>query len=142
MSNDEIDVPFWWVQAWRVAHPPVRGHSFCGTRPMVHVGFMKSWLAGGFNEKVITRVMELVQSQKADAKLLTVYITGWLHCLTLSCSAILCVLHCLSLCQRFALYCSTRSADKNFQLCCCWDISVTNKRQVTVRLPELSVTEK
>lgn len=37
---------------------------------------MKSWQAGGFNLKVIKRVMELVHSRKAAAGKLRIYITG------------------------------------------------------------------
>ena len=64
------------LQAWRVTHPPARGHKFCGTRPLVHVGFMKSWLAGSFDQKVISRVMELVERRKAGTGSMTVYVTG------------------------------------------------------------------
>ena len=64
------------LQAWRVTHPPARGHSFCGTRPMVHVGFMKSWLAGGFNHKVINRIMQLVTTRKPGSEKLKILITG------------------------------------------------------------------
>ena len=66
------------LQAWRVAHPPVRGHHWMFSRPLVHVGFLKSWLAGGFNEKVVGRIMELVHATPADpnAKPLRIYITG------------------------------------------------------------------
>ena len=64
------------VQAWRVAHPPARGHRFWGTQPLVHVGFMKSWLAGGFNQKVITRIMELVLSSTTSSQIIKIHITG------------------------------------------------------------------
>lgn len=64
------------VQAWRVPHPPARGHILCGTQPLVHVGFMKSWQAGGFNHKVITRIKELVYSRKATSGKLRIYVTG------------------------------------------------------------------
>ena len=67
------------VQAWRVPHPPARGHRLWGTQPLVHVGFMKSWQAGGFNHKVIKRVMELVHSRKTASGKLKIYITGDLH---------------------------------------------------------------
>ena len=72
----------WYVQAWRVAHPPARGHTLCGTRPLVHVGFMRSWLAGGFNEKVINHIMELVNKRRAGAGTLKIYVTGELLLLT------------------------------------------------------------
>ena len=64
------------LQAWRVTHPPVRGHRLCGTRPLVHGGFMKSWLAGGFNQKVVNRVMALVHARKPSPHKLQIYITG------------------------------------------------------------------
>ncbi|KAL3149444.1 hypothetical protein ABBQ32_002237 [Trebouxia sp. C0010 RCD-2024] len=64
------------IQAWRVAHPPARGHTLCGTRPLVHVGFTRSWLAGGFNEKVINHIMELVNKRRAGAGRLNIYVTG------------------------------------------------------------------
>ena len=64
------------MQAWRVAHPPVRGHALCGTRPLVHVGFMKAWLAGAFNEKVINHVMQLVNRPRSEAYSMKIYITG------------------------------------------------------------------
>ena len=42
------------------------------------MGFLKSWLAGGFNEKVVGRIMELVHATPAhpNAKPLRIYITG------------------------------------------------------------------
>ena len=46
---------------------------------MVHVGFMKSWLAGGFNLKVINRIMQLVNSRKAGADKLKILVTGETH---------------------------------------------------------------
>ena len=68
------------VQAWRVAHPPVRGQAWLFSQPLVHVGFLKSWLAGGLNHKVVTRIMELVTARPAEAhcKPLRIYITGTL----------------------------------------------------------------
>ncbi len=66
------------LQVWRVAHPPVRGHHWMFTRPLVHVGFLKSWLAGGLNDKVVGRVMQLVHTRPAGlhAKPLKIYVTG------------------------------------------------------------------
>ena len=43
------------------------------------MGFMKSWLAGSFDQKVIGRVLELVQTRKASTGSMTVYVTGTLH---------------------------------------------------------------
>jgi len=47
-----------------------------GTRPLVHVGFMKSWLAGGFNLKVIKRVMQLISARQDASAEVKVYVTG------------------------------------------------------------------
>lgn len=70
------------LQAWRVAHPPVRGLNCIFSRPLVHVGFLKSWLAGGFNDKVVRRVVEIVKSCKAGQDKLRIYITGKLPLVT------------------------------------------------------------
>ncbi len=66
------------LQVWRVAHPPVRGHHWMFTRPLVHVGFLKSWLAGGLNDKVVGRIMQLVHARPAGphARPLKIYVTG------------------------------------------------------------------
>ncbi|DBB14800.1 TPA: hypothetical protein ACH3X3_004409 [Trebouxia sp. C0006] len=73
MKNAEAD-----MQVWRVTHPPVRGHHWMFTRPLVHVGFLKSWLAGGLNDKVVGRIMQLVHARPAwpHAKPLKIYVTG------------------------------------------------------------------
>ena len=64
------------LQAWRVAHPPVRGHPIFFSRPLVHVGFLQSWLAGGFNTKVVNRIMQMVNQRQPGPNELKVYITG------------------------------------------------------------------
>ncbi|KAL3143143.1 hypothetical protein ABBQ38_003412 [Trebouxia sp. C0009 RCD-2024] len=67
------------LQAWRIAHPPVRGKSWLGTRPLVHVGFLKSWLAGGLKLKVVNQVLEAVQQCKQRSgsdQPITVLVTG------------------------------------------------------------------
>ena len=38
-------------QAWRVAHPPARGHWWLASRPLVHHGFYRSWVASGLNRR-------------------------------------------------------------------------------------------
>lgn len=56
------------VQAWQAAHP-----SFCGRgggggggsfrrRPAVHNGFLKSYIANGFNERIVSKVVDVVRS--------------------------------------------------------------------------------
>ena len=57
----------------------MRGHALCGTRPLVHVGFMKAWLAGAFNEKVINHVMQLVNRPRSEAHGMKIYVTGQMH---------------------------------------------------------------
>ena len=67
-------------QAWRIAHPPVRGQTWLGTRPLVHVGFLKSWLAGGLKVKIVNKVLEAVQQckqqQSKSDQPVTVLVTG------------------------------------------------------------------
>ena len=68
-----------WYQAWRIAHPPVRGQTWLGSRPLVHVGFLKSWLAGGLKLKVVNKVLEAVQHCKQHSTSdgpVTVLVTG------------------------------------------------------------------
>ncbi|KAL3155310.1 hypothetical protein ABBQ38_010874 [Trebouxia sp. C0009 RCD-2024] len=67
------------LQAWRIAHPPVRGKTWLGTRPLVHVGFLKTWLADGLKLKVVNQVLEAVQQCKQRSgsdQPITVLITG------------------------------------------------------------------
>ena len=50
-----------------------------GTRPLVHVGFLKSWLAGGLDQKVISAVRRAVQQCREKlhpAEKITVFVTG------------------------------------------------------------------
>ncbi len=55
------------------------------TQPLVHGGFMKSWLAGALNVKVVNRIMHLVSSRKPAACDLKILVTaGALHSLVLS----------------------------------------------------------
>ena len=69
----------WLVQAWWVAHPPKRGTWWLAGRPMVHVGFMRSWLGGGLNTKVIRQIMHLVHARPRASnpnQKLQIYVTG------------------------------------------------------------------
>lgn len=88
------------MQAWRVPHPPLRGHRLCGTQPLVHMGFLKCWQAGGFNQTVMKRIMELVQSRKPGSDKLKICLTGAVQmhgscetCYCLSSSLILLLVH-------------------------------------------------
>lgn len=72
------------MQAWRVPHPPARGKRCMGTRPLVHVGFLTSWLAGGLNQKVTSAVLKAVKhcrSRLSSSDKITVYVTGLSACL-------------------------------------------------------------
>ncbi|KAK9907744.1 hypothetical protein WJX75_009081 [Coccomyxa subellipsoidea] len=62
------------LQAWQVPHPPPRGNHFCGGRPAVHQGFLKSWTANGLGQRIVERVLDIVTSHEwACTK---VYLTG------------------------------------------------------------------
>ena len=50
-----------------------------GTCPLVHVGFLKSWLAGGLKDKVLASVLKAVQhcqKRLAPSQKVTVFVTG------------------------------------------------------------------
>ena len=64
------------LQAWRAPHPPARGNLWLGTKPLVHVGFLKSWVAGGLDQRVVGRVSELAQAASAAGTTLRIYVTG------------------------------------------------------------------
>ena len=64
------------LQAWRAPHPPARGNLWLGTKPLVHVGFLKSWVAGGLNQRVVGRVSELVRAASAAGTTFRIYVTG------------------------------------------------------------------
>lgn len=57
------------------------------SRPMVHNGYMKCWLAGGFNFKVLTQVQTIVNGWKQGAPALQagphptyqIFVTGMHH---------------------------------------------------------------
>lgn len=50
------------LQAWQATHPSARGRSFFGRRPAVHNGFLKSYLANGFSERIVNKVLDVVRS--------------------------------------------------------------------------------
>ena len=43
-------------QVWRMAHEPVRGVLWVGTRPMVHSGFYLNWTSKGLNRQVLSHL--------------------------------------------------------------------------------------
>jgi hypothetical protein len=55
-------------------HPPKRGRF--GARPLVHLGFNKSWTRNSLNVRVVNRVMEIIRSPDVDSDKVIVYITG------------------------------------------------------------------
>ncbi|KAL0042227.1 hypothetical protein WJX77_006708 [Trebouxia sp. C0004] len=67
------------LQAWRIAHPPMRGTNWLGTRPLVHVGFLKSWLAGGLKHKVVSHILEAIRQCKQESgsdQPVKIFVTG------------------------------------------------------------------
>jgi hypothetical protein len=54
----------WLLQAWQVPHPPKRGSGFCNDRPAVHKGFLQSYTANGFNQRIVDRVAEIVATHE------------------------------------------------------------------------------
>ena len=66
------------VQAWRAVHPPVRGRAWLGRRPKVHAGFLKSWLAGNLNDKVVSSVLKALQDHKGHSPINRIMVTGQL----------------------------------------------------------------
>ncbi len=64
------------MQAWYAAHPPKRGRAFTTTRPYVHQGFLKTWLCNGLNEKVVSRVREIVTALRDEGRAVHLYVTG------------------------------------------------------------------
>ena len=66
------------LQAWYATHPPARGEWWMGTRPFVHQGFLKSWVANGLNARIVERCVAAVKMMQAQAHCTPVklYITG------------------------------------------------------------------
>ena len=63
------------MQAWYAAHPPKRGRAFT-TRPYVHQGFLKTWLCNGLNERVVSRVRDIVNALRDEGRTVHLYVTG------------------------------------------------------------------
>ncbi|KAL4429353.1 hypothetical protein ABPG77_005127 [Micractinium sp. CCAP 211/92] len=49
------------AQVWRSVHPPRRGVYLLGTQPMVHTGFLASWMRRGLDRQVLQRVQQVLQ---------------------------------------------------------------------------------
>ena len=63
-------------QVWRMPHPPVRGSYWLRSRPMVHGGFLKSWMANGLQARVLALVREIVAQASVSSSDFKVYVTG------------------------------------------------------------------
>jgi hypothetical protein len=48
-------------QVWRAPHPPVRGAYWLCRRPMVHWGFLATWLSSGLNAAVLAQLRRLLE---------------------------------------------------------------------------------
>ena len=71
------------LQAWYATHPPKRGDWWMGTRPFVHQGFLKSWVANGLNKRIVERCVMAVKTMQAQAHgtPVNLYITGAIRCM-------------------------------------------------------------
>ena len=61
-------------QACRAVHPPKRGR--WDGRPLVHMGFLRSWTSNGLDIRVISRIREIIQRPSFNAAEATVAVTG------------------------------------------------------------------
>jgi len=55
------------------------GTTWLGSRPLVHVGFLKSWLAGGLKHKVVSHVLKAVRQCKQESQAdqpVKIFVTG------------------------------------------------------------------
>ncbi|KAK9814642.1 hypothetical protein WJX72_009144 [[Myrmecia] bisecta] len=71
MANACSDIKFWWS-----THPPARGSYLLFDRPMVHTGFLDSWLANGLNLRVVECINRVVNAKGTDRDHIKVLITG------------------------------------------------------------------
>ncbi len=63
-------------QAWYAAHPPKRGSWWKGTRPFVHRGFLRTWVANGLNRKIVDRMLRAVERMQDSPGKVKLYVTG------------------------------------------------------------------
>ena len=57
-------------------HPPLRGSYWLRSRPMVHGGFLQSWMANGLQARVLALVREIVAQASVSSSDFKVYLTG------------------------------------------------------------------
>ena len=67
------------MQAWLAMHEPQRGDFW--SKPKVHSGFQRCWLANGFNVRVRQHIDSLFDSGVLEHGKVKVYVTGGTTCL-------------------------------------------------------------
>lgn len=72
-------------------HSPKRGSALLCSRPRVHAGFLRSWTANGFNERVLEHIGEIVDTQQMDLSSVRVLLTGakWSLSNSVTCNSLL-----------------------------------------------------
>ncbi len=55
------------MQAWSVPHTPAEGVQMCLQHPRCHAGFLRAWLANGFNKVVVDRMIALLRDRQASS---------------------------------------------------------------------------
>ena len=55
------------LQFWRSPHPPQRGVVMLGSRPLIHTGFLASWVDHGLNQQVLQRVRQVLEGRQHAA---------------------------------------------------------------------------
>ena len=63
-------------QAWRTPYKAARGRRALGTRPYVHCGFLRSWTAQGFNQRLVARMRDIVAAMPLKGRRARILITG------------------------------------------------------------------
>lgn len=64
------------MNAWRVNHPPTRGHLLKCTRPLVHEGFLCAWHKSNFSKIILNRVIQIVNGDGFHKDSARVILTG------------------------------------------------------------------
>eukprot|EP00803_Ostreobium_quekettii_P001664 evm.model.scf_661.6 EVM.evm.TU.scf_661.6 scf_661:45589-48045(-) len=64
------------LKMWRALHPPARGNYWRGTQPLVHKGFLLSWMACDFSMRVLQAVQRVLNSPQFDRSQMRVLVTG------------------------------------------------------------------
>lgn len=64
------------MNAWRVNHPPTRGHLLKCTRPLVHEGFLCAWHKSNFSNIVLNKVIQIMHEDGFHKPSARVILTG------------------------------------------------------------------